>query len=103
MLYIAGRPVRVKKNMLHGCHKKEHGSEIAQSQQLENNDIFGVTVKVAEPGYVPPGVKLRGHISDDLFTANVTSEDIQNLETDSRVISISAPRKLHGANNDSVA
>ncbi|MBE9213801.1 hypothetical protein IQ247_14185 [Plectonema cf. radiosum LEGE 06105] len=103
MLYIAGRPVRIKKNTLHGCHKKEHGSEIAQSQQPENNDIFGVTVKVAEPGYVPPGLKLRGHISDDLFTANVTSQDIENLETDSRVLSISAPRKLHGANNDSVA
>ncbi|MBF2014558.1 MAG: hypothetical protein IGS23_04955 [Rivularia sp. T60_A2020_040] len=103
MLYIAGRPVRIKKNTLSGCHKKEHGSEIAQSQQPESNDIFGVTVKVTEPGYVPPGVKLRGHISDDLFTANVTSQDIENLETDSRVVSISAPRKLHGANNDSVA
>lgn len=103
MLYIAGRPVRIKKTTLPGCQKKEHSSEIAQSQQSENDDIFGVTVKVAEPGYVPPGVKLRGHISDDLFTANVTSEDIENLETDSRVVSISSPRKLHGAGNDSVA
>ncbi|NJL79823.1 MAG: hypothetical protein HC917_15035 [Richelia sp. SM2_1_7] len=60
-------------------------------------------MKVAEPGYIPPGVKLRGHISANLFTANVTSRDIENLETDSKVVSISAPRKLHGANNDSVA
>ncbi len=102
MLYVAGKPVRVRKSMLHGCHKKEHGSEIAQSQQ-ESNDLFGVTIKVAEAGYVPAGVKLRGHISDNLLTATVTSEDIENLETDSKVVSISAPRKLHSAGNDSVA
>ncbi|MGB3639266.1 MAG: hypothetical protein WBA39_17075 [Rivularia sp. (in: cyanobacteria)] len=103
MLYVAGRPVRVKKSMLHGCHKKEHGSEIAQSQQTNSDDIFGVTIKVAEPGYVPAGVKLRGHISENLLTATVTPEDMENLENDSRVVSISAPRKLHSAGNDSVA
>lgn len=103
MLYIAGKPVRVKKSLLHGCHKKEHGSEIAQSQQVSDGDIYGVTIKVAEAGYVPAGVKLRGHISDNLITATVTPQDIENLETDSRVVSISAPRKLHSANNDSVA
>ncbi len=103
MLYVAGKPVRVKKSMMHGCHKKEHGSEIAQSQQPNSDDIFGVTIKVAEPGYVPAGVKLRGHISDNLFTATVTPKDMENLETDSKVVSISAPRKLHSANNDSVA
>ena len=102
MLYIAGKPVRVRKSMLHGCHKKEHGSEVAQSQQ-ESDDVFGVTIKVAEPGYIPAGVKLRGHISENLLTATVTSEDMENLESDSRVVSISAPRKLHSANNDSVA
>ncbi|WP_414623557.1 hypothetical protein [Calothrix sp. CCY 0018] len=101
MLYIAGKPVRVRKSMLHGCHKKEHGSEIAQSQQ-ESDDVFGVTIKVAEPGYIPAGVKLRGHISENLLTATVTSEDMENLESDSRVVSISAPRKLHSTNNDSV-
>lgn len=103
MLYVAGKPVRVKKSMMHGCHKKEHGSQIAQSQQTNSDDIFGVTIKVAEPGYVPAGVKLRGHISDNLITATVTPEDMENLETDSKVVSISAPRKLHSANNDSVA
>ena len=96
MLYIAGKPVRVRKSMLHGCHKKEHGSEVAQSQQ-ESDDVFGVTIKVAEPGYIPAGVKLRGHISENLLTATVTSEDMENLESDSRVVSISAPRKLHSA------
>jgi len=103
MLYIAGKPVRVKKSISHGCHKKEHGSEIAQSQQINSHDIYGVTIKVAEPGYVPSGVKLRGHISENLFTATVTPEDMENLETDSRVVSISAPRKLHSAQNNSVA
>ena len=103
MLYIAGKPVRVKKSTMHHCNKKEHGSEIAQSQQLNSDNIFGVTVKVAEPGYVPPGLKLRGHISDNLFTATVTSKDIENLETDSKVVSISAPKKLHTARKNSVA
>lgn len=102
MLYIAGKPVHVRKSMLNGFDKKEHGSQIVRSQQLHGNDIFGVTVKVAEPGYVPLGIKLRGHISANLFTATVTLEDIENLEMDSRVVSISAPRKLHGANNNSV-
>ncbi|MCJ8278426.1 MAG: hypothetical protein MJK14_00350 [Rivularia sp. ALOHA_DT_140] len=103
MLYVAGRPVRVKKSLLHGCHKKEHGSEIVQSQQVNRDEIFGVTIKVAEPGYVPAGLKLRGHISDNLITASVTPEDIEHLETDSKVVSISAPRKLHSARNNSVA
>ena len=103
MLYIAGKPVRVKKSLLHGCHKKEHGSEMAQSQQLNDDDIYSVTIKVAEAGYVPAGVKLRGHISDNLLTATVTPEEMDNLETDSRVVSISAPRKLHSAQNDFVA
>ncbi len=102
MLYIAGKPVRVRKTTLHGCHKKEHGSEIAQSQQ-DGDDVYGVTVKVAEPGYVPAGLRLRGHISANLFTATVTPEDIENLEMDSMVVSISAPRKLHSAGNNSVA
>ncbi|MEA5595410.1 hypothetical protein [Rivularia sp. UHCC 0363] len=108
MLYIAGRPVHIRKSTLHGCHKKEHGSEMARyaerdqnttSQQPDGDDLFGVTIKVAEPGYVPAGVKLRGHISANLLTATVTPEDMENLETDSRVISISAPRKLHSARN----
>ena len=103
MLFIAGKPVRVKISLLHGCDKKEHGSEIAQSQQVSGEDIYGVTIKVAEAGYVPAGVKLRGHISDNLFTATVTPEDMENLETDSKVVSISAPRKLHSAQNDFVA
>lgn len=103
MLHIAGKPVRVKKSTFHGGNKKEHGSEILQSQQSDINDIFGVTVKVTEPGYIPAGLKLRGHISANLFTATVTPKDIENLETDSKVISISAPRKLHTARNNSVA
>ena len=103
MLYIAGNPVRVRKSMLHGCHKKEHGSEIAQSQQSNSDDLFGVTIKVAEPGYIPPGVKLRGHITDTLITAPVTPEDNENLATASKVVSISAPRRLHSAGTDSAA
>ncbi|MEO1431204.1 MAG: hypothetical protein AAFS12_04625 [Cyanobacteria bacterium J06632_19] len=93
----------MKKSMLHGCHKKEHGSEMAQSQHENSDNIFGVTIKVAEPGYIPAGIKLRGHISDNLITATVTSQDMKNLETDSRVVSISAPRKLHSAKHDTVA
>jgi len=103
MLYIAGKSMRVKKNTPHACNKKEHGSEIVRSQHKIGDNIFGVTVKVAEPGYVPPGVKLRGHISANLFTATVSSKDIENLETDSKVVSISTPRKLHAAKNHSVA
>ena len=76
---------------------------MAQSQQLNDDDIYSVTIKVAEAGYVPAGVKLRGHISDNLLTATVTPEEMDNLETDSRVVSISAPRKLHSAKNNSVA
>ncbi|MEO0685978.1 MAG: hypothetical protein AAFY76_13290, partial [Cyanobacteria bacterium J06649_11] len=93
----------VKKKILHGYDKREYASQIAQSRQENGDDIFGVTIKVAEPGYVPIGVKLRGHISANLFTATVTPEDIENLETDSRVVSISTPRKLHAAKNDSLA
>ena len=33
----------------------------------------------------------------------VLLEDMENLENDSKVVSISAPRKLHSVGNDSVA
>lgn len=100
MLNMVGKRVRLVKGQSQVSCKNEHSSVITSSKQnTASNDNLGVTVKVAEPDYVPLGVQVRGKISPLLFTATVNQCDIQRLETDPKIISISAPRNLHTTQN----
>ncbi|MBA9071717.1 transposase, partial [Methylobacterium sp. RAS18] len=50
-------------------------------------------VTVAEPGYVPPGVQVRSWTGPNLYTANVSSQALEQVAKDPQVVSMefSAP------------
>ena len=54
-----------------------------------------VTVKVAEAGYVPNFVNISTQISPNLFTARVKQTDLDRLEADPQVLSLSTPKRMH--------
>jgi hypothetical protein len=55
---------------------------------------FSAIVKVDEPNYVPDCVTLRVRISPEIFTAQISPPDLELLEKDPRVVSISPSRLL---------
>jgi len=57
-------------------------AEVAADQPLT------AVVEVAEPGYRPSGVDIRGTITDTLFTAWIRPSELAELDQDPRVVSI---------------
>jgi hypothetical protein len=51
-----------------------------------------VMVRVDEEDYVPSCVRLRARISDVLFTAELAVSDLESLQADPHVVSVSLPR-----------
>lgn len=51
-------------------------------------------VKVTEGGYVPEGVKVRARLSPELFTAEMAEEAMDQLQHDTRVVSVAAPKRI---------
>ena len=51
-------------------------------------------VKVKRASYRPAGVKVRGDISSDIFTAEFPAEQLATLESDPEIASISLSRTL---------
>jgi hypothetical protein len=51
-------------------------------------------VKVAEDGYVPEGVTRRAQIADRIFTAELSSDQLQQLDDDPRVVSVEPSERL---------
>ena len=51
-------------------------------------------VKVRTPSYRPPGIKVRGSISDTIFTAEFPAEILSALEDDPQVESVAISRAL---------
>jgi hypothetical protein len=51
-------------------------------------------VKVSTPSYRPPGIKVRGAISDRIFTAEFPAEILDDLEHDPQVESVAISRTL---------
>lgn len=56
--------------------------------------VVTAIVKVKRPGYRPSGVKVRGEISDEIFTAEFPAEELAKLEEDPEVLTVSLPRPL---------
>lgn len=52
-------------------------------------------IQVAEEGYVPPCVSLRSRIDDTMFTAELSSDRLEELDGDPKVKSVSVSRKLN--------
>jgi hypothetical protein len=51
-------------------------------------------VKVSEDGYVPEGVRCRAQIADRIFTADLSPEQLRQLDDDPRVVSVEASERL---------
>jgi hypothetical protein len=66
----------------------------ADPEEVAPTGTVQVIVKVREAGYVPPAVTLRARIDDCLFTADVPAENLHQLETNPRVVSVAANKKL---------
>jgi hypothetical protein len=60
------------------------------------NDTFSVIVKVNKANYIPSPVTLRSKINSFMFTADATSEAIENLEKDAAVLSVSVSQPIQG-------
>jgi len=76
------RPTKLEPDTAREAHKGESSGKIA------------VIIKVAEEGYVPPGVKVRAQIDPRIFTAEIDQEDIARLQSDSRIVSIGTAKPL---------
>jgi hypothetical protein len=51
-------------------------------------------VKVSEDGYVPAGVARRAQIADRIFTAELSSEQLRQLDDDPKVESVEPSERL---------
>jgi hypothetical protein len=58
-------------------------------------ETVAVIVKVAKPGYVPPGFRVRARVDAHMFTAECSGASLRSVETDPNVESVSLARKLH--------
>ncbi len=57
-------------------------------RKLERKEPLVATIKVAQQGYVPSGVKIRARISPLIFTANIPRQVLAQLEQDPAVVAI---------------
>ena len=51
-------------------------------------------VKVSEDGYVPAGITRRAQIADRIFTADLTAEQLRQLDDDPLVVSVEPSEPL---------
>ena len=78
---------------LDAAHAANSGDEAAASA----DNTTAVIVRVSAEGYVPPGIAVRARISPTLFTADVTAAELQRLQGDETVASISRARGVYPA------
>lgn len=60
---------------------------------MPEGDLTAI-VKVSEDGYVPEGVTRRAQIADRIFTADLSSDQLQQLDDDPRVVSVEPSKRL---------
>jgi hypothetical protein len=61
--------------------------------EMPDGDLTAI-VKVSEDGYVPEGVTRRAQIADRIFTAELSSDQLQQLDDDPRVVSVEPSKRL---------
>jgi hypothetical protein len=69
-------------------------SKLAGAQPDAPAGTMTAIVKVSEDGYVPEGVTRRAQIADRIFTAELSSEQLRQLDDDPRVESIEPSERL---------
>jgi hypothetical protein len=60
-------------------------------------ETVSVIVKVAKPGYVPPGFRVRARVDERMFTADCEGAALERIETDPDVVSVALSRKLQSS------
>ncbi len=84
-----------RKINLDELHKVESSSVIPFARKT--SDVVQAIIKVKETDYVPPCVRLRASIGPDIFTAEFKYDDLETLEQDPKVESVSISKELKSA------
>lgn len=81
-----------RKIYLDELHKVEATSVIPLAQNA--SDVVQAIIKVKKPDYVPIGVHVRASMGPLIFTGEFKYSDLQSLERDPEVESVSISKKL---------
>ncbi|MFE1602943.1 hypothetical protein [Methylobacterium sp. ID0610] len=73
---------------------KVRGSAALEESAEQPDVLLEAIVKVLEPGYVPPTVKLRTRIDDLMLTAETEAGSLPELDKDPKVVSVSVSRPM---------
>lgn len=73
---------------------KIHVSSRQLAEFQHRGDDVAAIVKVATPGYVPPGVQVRSWTGPNLYTANVSAEALHQVAQDPEVVSVELSKPL---------
>jgi len=84
-----------RKIALDELHKVEATSLIPLARNAA--DAVQAIIKVTKPDYIPMGVHLRASIDPFIFTGEFRYGDLQSLEQDPKVESVSISKKLQSA------
>ena len=84
-----------RKIKLDDLHKVEATSVIPLAQNA--SDVIQAIIKVKEADYVPVSVHLRALIGPCIFTGELKYGDLESLERDPKVESVSISKKLKSA------
>ncbi|MEH3144385.1 MAG: hypothetical protein PGN34_03325 [Methylobacterium frigidaeris] len=77
--------------------RKVRGSARFSAMAAKSGGIVEAIVRVSEPGYVPPSVRLRSRIDPLLMTAEMAPHNLSALDQDPKVESVSVARPLRPA------
>jgi len=61
---------------------------------LDRVEVVEAIIKVSEPGYTPPDVKVRSRIDSMMFTGETRTDVLEALEHDPKVESVSVGQRL---------
>lgn len=84
-----------RKINLDELHKVEASSIIPLAHKA--SDVVQAIIKVKETNYVPQCVRLRASIGPDIFTGEFKYDDLESLEKDPKVASVSISKDLKSA------
>jgi hypothetical protein len=88
-------PLEIERPSSPGRYRKVRARTSPPLDEDESADeAVTAVVEVAQPGYRPSGVDVRGVITDTLFTARVRPSALAGLDEDPRVVSIELGSRL---------
>ena len=84
-----------RKINLDELHKVEASSILPLARKP--SDLVQAIIKVRKPNYVPQYVRVRASIGSGIFTCELKYEDLESLEQDPKVESVSISKDLKSA------